>query len=161
MSASRSTTVYSLQVAGQAAHLDVVLLADDDRVAPFADQLHQRQVDALDQRAGGVVDLVSLVAQSQLDLLRGAVRRQQHGARLHLLGGAGADGAGGVHARHHVGVVDEVAQDGQRSLPRQAHRQLDGVAHAETHPHVLRHSDFHNRSPPGDCRSCNRRPGRA
>ena len=132
-----------VQVADQAADLDVLRLADDDGVPPFRDQLLQRQVDARHQRTGGVVDFQALFAQLQLHAVGRAVGRQQHRHRAHVLAAAGAHGAGRVHPGHHVGVVDEVAEDGERPLPRQAQRQVHGVAHPETHAVMLGHADLH------------------
>ena len=89
------------------------------------------------------MDLQPLFAQLQLHPVGRAVGRQQHGRRPHLLAAADAHGAGRVHPRHHVRVVDEVAEDGQRPLARQAQRQVHGVAHPETHAVMLGHADLH------------------
>ena len=69
-----------------AAVIDVSFLADDDRVPPLADQLLERQVDALDERTRRVVDLVPFLTQLELHLFGRAVGGQQHRACLHLVG---------------------------------------------------------------------------
>ena len=136
-----------VQVADEAADLDVLRLADDDGVPPFADELAQGQVRPRHKRAGGVIDLQAVPAQLQLHVVGRAVGGQQHGRRPHFAAQRNAHGAGLVHPRHHVGVVDEVAEDGQRTAARQVQRQVHGVAHPETHAVMLGHADLHGISP--------------
>jgi hypothetical protein len=87
---------------------------------------------------------MALLAELQLDAVGGAVSRQQHGLGLDLIGLKNAARAGGVHAGQHVGIVDQVPENGQRSLPAQAQRQVDGITDAEAHAIMFRHPDLHS-----------------
>src|SRR5262249_43038386 len=75
-----------VQIAYQAAHLDVPGLSNDDGVASFGNQLGEGLVDALHQRAGGVVYVIAFLLEFKLDAISRAVRGKQNRLRLHLFG---------------------------------------------------------------------------
>ncbi len=100
---------------------------------------------ALDQRAGGVMNLVTFFAQIVFDSLRCAVGSEEQGASIHLFGARSSCGAGLVHFRKNVWIVNQIAENGQRPLPGQTQSQVNGVAHAKAHAEMIGHPHFHRR----------------
>ena len=136
-----------VEIADEAAHLDVPGLADDNGMSSLGRETSEGTVSARHQRTGGVVDGEAALAQFQTHAVGDAVGRQQHRRRVDVLLTIDAHGAGGVELGDHVGIVDEIAEDGQRSLARQADGEIDGVAHAEAHTEVLSQLYLHNGLP--------------
>src|SRR5262249_32555060 len=91
------------------------------------------------------MNLVTLFAKTIFDALRHAVGSEKKRTSLYFLGLGSSGGAGPVHFREHIGIMNKVAQDRERTLSCQMQSQIDGVAHAETHPQVVGHPNFHCR----------------
>ena len=117
--------------------------ADDDRMTALGHQFGKGQMGALDQRAGGVVNLMAFFAEIILDSLRCSVSGQEQGARIHLIGAGSPSGAGLIHFRKNVRIVNEIAQDGNRPLPGQPQGQVNRIAHSKAHAEMIGHPDFH------------------
>src|SRR5439155_6065231 len=87
--------------------------------------------------------LETFVAHLQLDAIRRAVSCQKDGLGPYVFDPSCAHGAGGVQLGNYVRIVDKVAKNGQRPLPRQPHCQINRVADAEAHAEMLGGTDLH------------------
>jgi hypothetical protein len=132
-----------VEVADEAAHLDMARLADDNGMSPLGHETSQAAVRPRHQGAGGIVHGQPALVQFQTHAVGDAVGGEQHGRGADLVLARDADGAGGVDLGDDIGVVNEVAQDGERPLARQVQGEVDGVAHAETHAEVFRQAYLH------------------
>ncbi len=132
------------QVADQTTYFDVARLADDNGVSPLGHETSQGAMSACHQRAGGVVDGEAALVQIQTDAIGDAVGGEQHRGRTDVFLAVDADSAGGVDLGHHVGIMHEITEDGERSLLRQLQGEIDGVAHAKTHAEMFSHAYLHD-----------------
>ena len=140
---SRDVTVVQhdverVQVVGQPANLDVVALADDDRVIAVADERLDGPMRHAHERTRGLDDRQAAGPRGCQRTLRGSMRGNHHCRRPYLLEIV-RDGYPFVTQRVENGrIVDEVAEDGERPGLGVLAGQCDGVSCQSTCPGILR-----------------------
>ena len=132
------------QIFRQAAHFDMVTLADDDRVKPLAHHLFQAAVSQVNQRTRRFDHLQPAIPDFSQLAIRSAMRGDHHQRRGH--GGRLAPKLDALRPQpgQHGFVVDQVAEDGQRLVGRFLHGQRDGVTNAKAHAKIFSAENFHN-----------------
>ena len=124
-----------LQIFGQPAHFDVIALADDHGMIAVAHERLHRAMRDVDERAGRFDD--------RRARWRGCGPASGPRRRARSPSPSASPPRDVAHAgdplaagRQDLGVVDEIAEDGQRAGLGVLEGQLDGVPDAEAHPHV-------------------------
>ena len=135
--------VEAIEIAGEAAHLHVVALPDDDDVVAVAREGRDGAVRDVDQRARGFDDRQAQRAGSREGPFGRAVGGHHHGRGLDV-GDVLRDGnALRLEGAQDGRVMDEVAEDRQRAGVRVLERELDRVANTETHAEAGGPKDAH------------------
>jgi hypothetical protein len=135
-----------VEIAGKAAHFNVIALADDDGIIPTRRQFRQGQVRAGHERTRRIMNLLAREAELEFDSIGRAMSGQQNGLRLDLAQLPHPDSAGLVELRDDIGIVNEIAEDGHWAFAGQFEGETDGVANAEAHAMMLGHADDHART---------------
>jgi len=133
------------EITGEAIHLDMSALADDDRVKSEPHKHAELGVGVTDERTGAVCHSVTSRPPRVASGIRSAVRGD------HDLRGRGASrrievafaDAGTGELLPDDGIVDEFTENGEGSLVGEASGLGDGVADAEAEAVVLSEDDFH------------------
>ena len=136
--------VEAIEVAGEAAHLDVVPLPDDDDVVALALEGRDGTVRDLYERARGFDHRQPLGAGPRQGPFGSAVRRHHQGRRPDVCEILGDRDALRLEGLQDGGVMDEVTEDREWTGVGVLVRELDGVANAEAHAEVGRPEDPHN-----------------
>ena len=135
--------VEAIEITGEAAHLDVVALADDDEVIAVAREGHDAAVRDAHERTRGFDHPQPQGAGSRERPFRRAVGGDHHG-RCPDVGDVLRDRDALCFERAQNGrVVDEVAENRQRAGVRVLERELDGVANTEAHTEAGGPEDAH------------------
>lgn len=134
------------EVANEAAHLDVLALSDDDGLVAIAYECGECVMRLSNERAGGVDDVVAGSLPSSAILIGSAV-----GGDGDLNGGGAVQvveiafsGTDGGQMAIDDGIVDELAENGQRGALRGGVGGTQGVADAEAHAVMLGEVDVHD-----------------
>ena len=135
--------VEAIEIAGEAAHLDVVALPDDDDVVALAREGRDGAVRDVDERARGFDHRQPQGAGPREGPLGRAVGRHHHGRRLDVCDVLRDRDALRLEGAQDGGVVDEVAEDGEGAGVGVLERERDGIAHAEAHAEVGGSEDTH------------------
>ena len=136
-------TSHPRMVLGQAPHLHVASLPDDDRMEPVPHQRRQRTVGVVHQRARGLDHGVSPAPHLGEQPVARAVGGDHDGRCGERLGAALEPDAAFPQIVDDGRVMDEVSQDGHRTARRFGLRERDGVADTETHPEMVSTEDIH------------------
>ena len=118
-------------------------LTDDHGMVAVADERLDRPVRHVHERARRVHDLETEGARAGQGALRRAVRRDHDGPGRDLGRILRGRDPSGAQAGEDGVVMDEIAENRQRSRVAAAYRQVDGIANTETHAEVSRAQDFH------------------
>ena len=135
--------VEAIEIAGEAAHLHVVALPDDDDVVAVAREGRDGAVRDVDERARGFDHRQPQGAGSREGPLGRAVGRHHHGRRLDVGDVLRDRDALRLEGAQDGGVVDEVAEDREGAGVRVLERERDGIANAEAHAEVGGSEDPH------------------
>ena len=135
--------VEAIEVAGEAAHLDVVALPDDDDVVALAHEVGDGAVRDVDERARRFDHGQSERTGPREGPLGRAVGGHHQGRRLDV-GDVLRDGdALRLERAQDGGIVDEIAEDREGAGVGVLERERDGIAHAKAHAEVGRTEDLH------------------
>ena len=135
--------VEAIEIAGEAAHLHVVALPDDDDVVALAREGRDGAVRDVDERARGFDHRQPQGAGPREGPLGRAVGRHHHGRRLDVCDVLRDRDALRLEGAQDGGVVDEVTEDGEGAGVSVLERERDGIANAETHAEVGGSEDAH------------------
>ena len=135
--------IEAIEIAGEAAHLHVVALPDDDDVVAVARESRDGAVRDAYERAGGFHDGQPQGAGPRERPLRRAVGRHHQGRRFDGCDVLRDRDTLGLEGAEDGGVVDEVTEDGEGAGVRVLERKCDGIANAETHAEMGRPEDAH------------------
>ena len=136
--------VEAIEIAGEAAHLHVIALPDNDDVIAGAREVRHGAVRDVDERACGFDDIQSHRPSSREVALGCAVGRHHQRRRLDLGDVLRDRDALRLEGLQDGGVMDEVTEDREWTGVGVLVRELDGVANAEAHAEVGRPEDPHN-----------------
>jgi hypothetical protein len=87
-------------------------------MAAFGDQFGEHQVGAFDQGAGGIVNLPPVYTELAFYTVGGAMRGQKDCPGGNIFEPTGPAGASRIHLGQHIGVMDQVSENGEPSLAR-------------------------------------------
>ena len=135
--------VEAIEIAGEAAHLHVVALPDDDDVVALAREGRDGAVRDVDERARGFDHRQPQGAGPREGPLGRAVGRHHQGRRLDVCDVLRDRDALRLEGAQDGGVVDEVPEDREGAGVSVLERERDGIANAETHAEVGRSKDTH------------------
>jgi len=135
--------VEAIEIAGEAAHLHVVALPDDDDVVALAREGKDGAVRDADERARGFDYRESQGAGPREGPLGRAVGRHHQGRRLDVCNVLRDRDALRLEGAQDGGVVDEVTEDREGAGVGVLEREPDGIANAETHAEVGGSDDAH------------------
>ena len=135
--------VEAIEIAGQAAHLHVVALPDDDDVVALAREGRDGAVRDVYERARGFDHRQPQGAGPREGPLGRAVGRHHQGRRLDVCDVLRDRDALRLEGAQDGGVVDEVTEDREGAGVSVLERERDGIANAETHAEVGRSEDAH------------------
>jgi len=128
--------IEAIEIAGEAAHLHVMALPDDDDVVALASEGRDGAVRDAHERAGGFDGRQPQGARLRERPLGSAVRRHHHGRRLDVCDVMRDRDALRFEHAEHGGVMDEVAEDREGAGIGVLDGQCDGIPNAETHAEV-------------------------
>jgi hypothetical protein len=128
--------VEAIQIAGEAAHLDVVALTNDDDVVAVAREGGNRAVCDAYERTCRFDHIEPERAGPREGTLGRAVGRHHHRGRRDVCNVLRDGDALGFERAQDVGIVDEVTEDGERASVGALERERDGIAHAKAHAEV-------------------------
>ena len=135
--------VEAIEIAGEAAHLHVVALPDDDDVVAVAREGRDGAVRDVDERARSLDHRQPQGAGPREGPLGRAVSRDHQGRRLDVCDVLRDRDTLRLEGAQDGGVVDEVAEDREGAGVSVLERERDGIANAETHAEVGRPKDSH------------------
>jgi hypothetical protein len=135
--------VEAIEIAGEAAHLHVIALPDDDDVVAGAREGRDSAVRGVNERAGGFDHGQPQGAGPREGLPGRAVGRHHQRRRLDVCHVLCDRDALRFEGPEDGGVVDEVAEDGEGAGVGMLERQRDGIANAEAHAEVGCPDDTH------------------
>ena len=136
--------VEAIEIAGEAAHLHVVALPDDDDVVAVAREGRDGTVRDVYERAGGFDHPQPQGAAPRETAFGRAVGGHHQGRRLDVGDVLGDRDALGLKAAQDGRVVDEVPKDREGAGVGVLMGQRDGISNAEAHAEVGRSKDTHN-----------------
>jgi hypothetical protein len=145
-SVEHDVNAIAIEIAGEAAHLHVVTLSDDNDVVASVGKRPDRSVRNVHEGARRFDHRQSQSPRACERALGRAVRRHHEGGRFNVCDILRDLDALGVEGAQNGWIVDEVTKNGQRAGICMREREGNGIANAETHaemrcleePHTLR-----------------------
>ena len=152
--------VEAIEVAGEAAHLHVVALADHDDMVAVAREGRDGAMRDVDERARCLDDPQAEGPRARQGPVGRAVGGDHQRRRPDVSGVVRNGDAPGLEGTQHGGVVNQVAEDGERPGVGVLEGERDRVADAEAHAEVGGAEDTHTLRCKvyGTTRECQARP---
>ena len=135
--------VEPFEIAGEAAHFEIIALPDDDDVVALAREGRDGTVRDVDERAGGFDHRQPESAGLREGPRRRAVGGHHQCRRLDVCDVLRDRDAFRLEGGQDRGIVDEVAEDREGAGISVLERERDGIANAEAHAEVGRSDDMH------------------
>src|SRR5262245_2019408 len=104
------------------------------------------------------MDLVPGQSKLKPDAIGSAMGREEDGSGLNVISAPRPASPGSVEPSNHIGIVYQIAKNGDRLPVGQLHRQLHRIAYPEAHAVLVCQPNFHDISPSPRSRRAGARP---